>query len=151
MTYQNARTTRHVILLVEDDPGDARLAMTALAEVDVEVHWVQDGREALAYLRTAERGRRSPKVDLVLLDLNLPGVPGLEVLDQIRADPYLSRTPVTILSTSASEADISEGYARQANAYVSKPILLDDYLEVVAAVCRFWTAVVRLPTPASMP
>lgn len=135
----------HVLLLVEDDPADAHLTLDALSSSAAEVRWVRDGDEALEFLEQRDRHAGAPPVGLVVLDLNLPGRSGMEVLDIIRTTPGLRDIPVTVLSTSAAEQHVSDAYGRRANAYVTKPITLDDYFEAVASIERFWVQTVRLP------
>jgi two-component system, chemotaxis family, response regulator Rcp1 len=129
------------LLLVEDNPGDVRLTREALREADVSVELIDvpDGEQAIAYLRAPARP------DLVLLDLNLPKMDGLEVLEAIRSDPELRRTPVIMLSTSGSARDVLACYERGANCYVVKPIDLDEFTALVQAINRFWLGVARLP------
>jgi chemotaxis family two-component system response regulator Rcp1 len=131
------------ILLVEDNAGDVRLTREALREADVSVELiaVPDGEQAIEYLRDAGAARP----DIVLLDLNLPKKDGLEVLEAIRGDRDLRRTPVIMLSTSASARDVLACYERGANCYVVKPIDLDEFTALVQAINRFWLGVARLP------
>jgi CheY-like chemotaxis protein len=135
------------ILLIEDDPGDARLTRVALQDVapQHELTVVTDGRTALHYLRRQPPYRHVRKPDLILLDLNLPGMHGHEVLGEIKADPELRSIPVNILTTSAREHDVLTSYERYANAYVTKPMDLDDYLEVLRQVTRFWSQTAETP------
>jgi two-component system, chemotaxis family, response regulator Rcp1 len=133
----NGRT----ILLVEDNAGDVRLTREALreAEVAVELIAVADGEQALSHLRNEGRP------DLILLDLNLPKKNGLEVLEEIKEDPELRRTPVIMLTTSSSARDIAACYDRGVNCYVVKPLDLDDFTALVQAINRFWFEVAQLP------
>ena len=135
------------ILLVEDNPGDARLTVEAFREAQVPNHLtvVPNGVDALAYLRQqgAYAGVLLP--DLILLDLNLPKMDGREVLAEIKTDPHLMSTPVIILTTSASQDDITRAYASHANCYVTKPVDLDQFLRVVQCVESFWLSLVKLP------
>ncbi|MCC5947922.1 MAG: response regulator [Nitriliruptoraceae bacterium] len=135
------------ILLIEDDPGDARLTRVALHDVapQHELTVVADGHTALRYLRRQPPYRQVRKPDLILLDLNLPGMHGHEVLREIKADPALRSIPVNILTTSAREHDVLTSYERYANAYVTKPMDLDDYLEVLRQVTRFWSQTAETP------
>jgi chemotaxis family two-component system response regulator Rcp1 len=132
-----------LILLVEDNAGDVRLTREALREADVAVQLtaVPDGEEALAHLRRAGE----PRPDLILLDLNLPRKNGLEVLEEIKADPELCRTPVIMLTTSSSVRDVDACYQRGVNCYVVKPLELDDFERLVQAINSFWFEVARLP------
>jgi chemotaxis family two-component system response regulator Rcp1 len=136
-----------LILLVEDNAGDVRLTREALYELeaDVELESVPDGEQALAYLRGegAHAGARRP--DLILLDLNLPKKNGLEVLEDIKGDPELRRTPVIMLTTSSSARDVAACYDRGVNCYVVKPLDLDDFTRLVHAINSFWFEDAQLP------
>jgi CheY-like chemotaxis protein len=136
------------ILLVEDSPSDADLTEEALSDGKVlnHLHWVEDGVEALAFLRRQGKYTNAPRPDLILLDLNLPKKDGREVLAQIKADPSLKLIPVVILSTSAAERDILKTYELNANCYVTKPIGLEQFISVVKLIEEFWLALVKLPT-----
>jgi CheY-like chemotaxis protein len=136
------------ILLVEDSPSDADLTEEALSDGKVlnHLHWVEDGVEALAFLRRQGKYTKAPRPDLILLDLNLPKKDGREVLAQIKADPSLKLIPVVILSTSAAERDILKTYELNANCYVSKPIDLEQFISVVKLIEEFWLALVKLPS-----
>ena len=136
------------ILLVEDNAGDVQLTREAFEEAKVRnrLHVVSDGVEALQFLRQEGAFAAQPRPDLVLLDLNLPRKSGLEVLTEIKQDPELRQIPVVVLTTSQAEADITQSYSRYANAYITKPVDLDKFLEVVRSLEHFWLAVVRLPT-----
>ena len=135
------------ILMVEDNPGDVRLAMEALKEGKVRnhLHTVSDGEEALAFLRRQGPYAQVPRPDLILLDLNLPKKTGQEVLAEIKEDPDLRRIPVVILTVSEAEADILKTYNLHANCYITKPVDLDRFIEVVKSVEDFWLTVVMLP------
>ncbi|MDX1420721.1 MAG: response regulator [Rubricoccaceae bacterium] len=139
------------ILLVEDSPGDVQLTIEALrdAKVSTHLHVAQDGEEALAFLRHAEGFEEVPRPDLVLLDLNLPKKSGHEVLTEIKQDPDLRRIPVVILSTSDSEDDVLAAYDQNANCYVTKPVDLDRFWEVVRSIDQFWLSFVKLPSTAN--
>jgi CheY-like chemotaxis protein len=129
------------ILLVDDDPDDVTLAMRALARQNLanRVHVVGDGAEALAYLRESGRPR------LVLLDLKLPKVTGLEVLEQIRDDPRLKTLPVVILTSSREEPDVARAYALGANSYIVKPVDFDQFLRAVSEVGMYWLLINQSP------
>jgi CheY-like chemotaxis protein len=129
------------ILLVEDSPTDVELTREVLREAKVRssLHVVRDGNAALAFLRGA-----SPP-DLVLLDLNLPGKDGREVLAEIKSDEGLKHIPVVILSASSADEDVASAYANQANAYIRKPADLDGFVKCVRLLEAFWLSVVRLP------
>ena len=135
------------ILLVEDNPGDARLAVEALKESKVrnELYHVEDGVEAMDFLHQHNGYAEVPVPDLILLDLNLPRKDGREVLEEIKEDPELRLVPVVVLTTSAAERDLLKTYDLHANAYVIKPMDLDQFIEVVQAIESFWFVVVKLP------
>ena len=134
------------ILLVEDNPGDARLTREALRDAKVRnnLHVAADGVEALAFLRREAKHAAVPKPDLILLDLNLPKKDGREVLDEIKRDDRLRHIPVVILTTSQAERDIAESYRLRANAYVTKPVDLEQFLKVVQSIEHFWLEIVKL-------
>ncbi len=136
------------ILLVEDSPSDADLTVEALSDGKVlnNLHWVEDGVEALAFLRRQGKYNNAPRPDLILLDLNLPKKDGREVLAQIKVDPQLKLIPVVVLTTSAADRDIFKTYELNANCYVTKPIDLDQFICVVKLIEMFWLAVVKLPS-----
>lgn len=135
------------ILLVEDSPSDVRLTREALKEAKVlnMLHVAQDGMEALAFLRKQGQYASTPSPDLILLDLNLPKKDGREVLAEIKQDENLKRIPVVVLTTSRAEEDVVRSYNLHANAYVTKPVDLRQFLEVVRTIEAFWLAVVTLP------
>ena len=134
------------ILLVEDNPGDARLTREALRDAKVRnnLHVAPDGVEALAFLRQQGKHTAVPKPDLILLDLNLPKKDGREVLEEIKQDDQLRHIPVVILTTSQAERDIAESYRLRANAYVTKPVDLEQFLKVVQSIEHFWLEIVKL-------
>ena len=121
--------------------------MEALKEGKVRnnFHTVEDGLEALAFLRRQGKYANAPRPDLILLDLNLPKMNGREVLAEIKADPDLRRIPVVILTVSKAEQDILKTYNLYANCYITKPVDLDQFLEVVKSIENFWLTVVMLP------
>lgn len=135
------------ILLVEDDPADVRLTREALTDSKVsnELFVATSGPQALELLR-GEGEASIPRPDLILLDLNMPGMSGQEVLEEIKNDPTLRSIPVTVLTTSQAEEDIVRSYELRANAYVTKPVDLDQFLTVVRSIEDFWFQVVRLPS-----
>ena len=137
------------VLLVEDNIGDVRLTQEALRDAKVRnnLHVVPDGVEAMAFLRRESRYAGVPRPDLVLLDLNLPKKGGLEVLDEIKTDDDLRHIPVVILTTSQAEQDIVQSYRRRANAYVTKPVDLAQFLKVVGSIEQFWLEIVKLSRP----
>jgi CheY-like chemotaxis protein len=134
------------ILLVEDNPGDARLTREALRDARVRnhLHVAADGVEALAFLRRQGKHAAVAKPDLILLDLNLPKKDGREVLEEIKQDDQLRHIPVVILTTSQAERDIAESYRLRANAYVTKPVDLEQFLRVVQSIEHFWLEIVKL-------
>lgn len=135
------------ILLVEDSPSDAKLTIKQLkaAKVVNHIHWVEEGETAMAFLRRKEPYTNSKRPDLILLDLNLPGLDGREVLSIVKSDPDLKRIPVVILTTSADEADVLKSYNLNANCYVTKPVDIQQFMEVINLLTDFWLAAVRLP------
>jgi chemotaxis family two-component system response regulator Rcp1 len=135
------------VLLVEDSPGDVRLTREAFndAKVHIKLHVVADGTEAMAFLAREGEYANVPRPDLILLDLNLPKKDGREVLEEIKQSPTLKSIPVVILTTSASEADILRSYRLHANCYITKPVSLDGFLNVVKSIDSFWLSVVQLP------
>jgi two-component system, chemotaxis family, response regulator Rcp1 len=136
------------ILLVEDNPGDARLTLEAFKGAKVQNHLtvVNDGVEALAYLRQQGRYADSVAPDLILLDLNLPKKDGREVLAEIKCDEHLRQIPVVILTTSASRDDIARAYSAHANCYITKPVDLEEFLSAVRTIEDFWLTLVKLPS-----
>lgn len=135
------------MLLVEDNLGDIRLTKETLrdAKVMVNLHVVGDGVEAMAFLRKESKHANAPRPDLVLLDLNLPKKDGREVLGEIKQDPDLRRIPVVVLTISSAEEDILKSYNLHANAYVTKPLNLEQFAKIVKAIEDFWFTVVKLP------
>jgi chemotaxis family two-component system response regulator Rcp1 len=135
------------VLLVEDSPGDVRLTREALkdAKLHINLHIASDGIEAMAFLKREGHYVRVPRPDLILLDLNLPRKDGREVLEEIKRNPVLKSIPVVILTTSASEADILRSYLLHANCYITKPVDLKGFLDVVKSIDHFWLSVVKLP------
>jgi two-component system, chemotaxis family, response regulator Rcp1 len=135
------------ILLVEDNPADARLTREALAEAEVcnNLNVVGDGVEGLAYLRGEGEYRQKARPDLILLDLNLPRKDGREMLAELKADPRLKRIPVIVLTTSTADEDVSNAYKHNVNCYVTKPVDFDQFVGVVKSIENFWLGVVKLP------
>jgi two-component system, chemotaxis family, response regulator Rcp1 len=135
------------ILLVEDEVDQAELTMESLRDGRVRnrVHWVEDGEDAMAFLRRQGPFAGVPRPDLILLDLNLPRMNGHEVLTEVKHDPYLKRIPVVIMTTSDDEKDITRAYSEHANCYVTKPVDMDKFIEVVRSIEDFWLTVVHLP------
>ena len=139
------------ILLVEDNAGDARLAQEALSgsKIRNEIFHVRDGVEALAFLRCERPYATARRPDLVLLDLNLPRKDGREVLAEIKSDPNLLQIPVVVLTISKDEEDVLRSYNLHANCYVTKPIDLGRFLEIVRSIESFWLTIVQLPPKGS--
>ncbi len=137
------------ILLVEDNPGDVRLTREALKDAKVRnnLHVAMDGVEALAFLRKQGKYGAAVRPDLILLDLNLPRKNGREVLEEVKKDPVLQHIPIVILTTSQAEQDVLESYRLRANAYVTKPVDLDQFLKVVSSIEEFWLEIVKLSRP----
>ena len=137
------------ILLVEDNPGDYRLTKEALREGKVynNLHWAQDGVDAVDFLKRRGKYADAPRPDIILLDLNLPKKDGREVLHEIKQDENLRSIPVVILTTSKAEEDVLKSYDLHANCYVTKPVDLDKFIVVVQSIDRFWLTVVTLPPP----
>jgi len=135
------------ILMVEDNPGDVRLAQEALkdAKVTNNIYVVKDGAEAMAFLRRQDKYADAVRPDLILLDLNLPKKDGREVLAEIKEDRDLKRIPVVILTISKDEEDIIKTYNLHANCYITKPVDLGQFMEVVKAIEDFWFTIVKLP------
>ncbi|MGW4716601.1 response regulator [Nocardia sp. NPDC004260] len=135
------------ILLVEDDPGDELMTREAFEDNKIgnTLHVARDGEEALEFLYRQGRHADAPRPDLILLDLNLPKYDGRQVLEKIKADPDLSHIPVVVLTTSAAEEDILRSYRLHANAYVTKPVDLDQFVAAIKQIDEFFVQVVRLP------
>lgn len=135
------------ILLVEDNPGDVRLIEEAFKEGKIKNHIniVEDGVEAIAYLRKEGQYSDAVRPDLILLDLNLPKMDGREVLKIIKYDNELKRIPIVILSTSDAEEDINNTYNTHANCFITKPVDLYDFIHVVRFIEDFWFTIVKLP------
>ena len=135
------------VLLAEDNPGDVMLTKKALkrGKLANNLHVVTDGVEALSFLRHQGEYADAPRPDLVLLDLNMPRKDGQEVLEELKNDPELRRIPVVILTSSESEEDIVKSYELNANAYLTKPVDFDGFVEIVDRLEDFWFQVVKLP------
>ena len=145
ITTRNSRPIE--ILLVEDSPGDVRLTQEALKEAKVRNNLTvaRDGQEAMELLNGSGAADSIPRPDLVLLDLNLPRKTGREVLEEVKGDPALRRIPVVILTTSQEERDVLGSYDLHANAYITKPVDLDQFIAVVVSIQDFWLEIVTLP------
>jgi CheY-like chemotaxis protein len=136
------------ILLVEDNQADARLTIEVLREGKLinDVNVVPDGVEALSFLRHEEGYADAGSPDIILLDLNLPRMDGRELLAHLKSDPELRHIPVIVLTTSSAVEDINAAYNRYANCYITKPVNLDDFIDVVKSIEDFWFSIVRLPS-----
>lgn len=143
MEYQ-----RIEILLIEDNPGDVRLTREALKDSKIHnnLSVVEDGVEAMAFLRREGKYSESPRPDIILLDLNLPRKDGREVLEEIKNDETLKRIPVVVLTTSDDEQDILATYDLHANCYITKPVDLTRFVTIVKNIENFWFSIVKLPT-----
>jgi two-component system, chemotaxis family, response regulator Rcp1 len=135
------------VLLVEDNPVDVIVTNEALKEAKIwnRLHVVGDGVEALDFLYKRGQYASAPKPDLILLDLNLPKKDGREVLEEIKEDPILKRIPVVVLTTSESEIDILRTYQLHANCFITKPVGLEQFSEIIKSIEDFWFQIVRLP------
>jgi two-component system, chemotaxis family, response regulator Rcp1 len=136
------------LLLVEDDSEAAEMTMDTLREgriSNLNVHWVEDGEQALAFLRREGKHAKAPRPDLILLDLHMPRMGGLEVLAEIKQHPDWRRIPVVVMTSSSHEKDILGAYSKHANCYVTKPVDMDKFLEAVRSIEEFWLTIVRLP------
>jgi CheY-like chemotaxis protein len=136
------------LLLVEDSPADAELTIEALRQGrirNLRVHWVEDGEEALAFLGREGKYADAPRPDLMLLDLEMPRLSGLEVLALVKQHPNWRRIPVVMMTSSSREEHILSAYSNHANCYVTKPIDIDEFIEAVRSIEDFWLNVVRLP------
>jgi CheY-like chemotaxis protein len=149
MPIQHQRELR--ILLVDDNLGDLLLTQEALkgARTPSVVSTVNDGVEAMQFLKREGRFENAPRPDLVFLDLNMPRMGGAEVLSAMKADAELKHIPVVVLTSSDADDDVSMAYERHANCYVTKPADLDQMIQVVQAIDSFWMGTARLPTQAA--
>lgn len=139
------------VLLVEDDAGDELMTREAFEDNKIRntLHVVRDGQEALDFLYQQGEHGDAPRPDLILLDLNLPKYDGRQVLERIKSDDNLAHIPVVVLTTSSAEEDILRSYRLHANAYVTKPVDLDQFIAAVRQIDDFFVTVVRLPRAAS--
>jgi CheY-like chemotaxis protein len=135
------------ILLVEDNPGDSRLAREAFEEIgaDVALSVVENGREALAFLRREREFADAARPQLIILDLNLPRMNGDEVLAEIKSDEEFRRIPVIVLTTVTDESAVAELYDKHANAFVTKPNTVSQFIEMIGSVESFWLSNATLP------
>lgn len=142
------RTTEPIeILLAEDNPGDVKLTQKALEHGNItnNLHVVEDGIETMKYLRQEGEYADDPHPDLLLLDLNMPKKDGREVLEDMEADPQMRRIPVVVLTSSEAEEDIVRSYELSANAYLTKPVDFDGFVEIINRLEDFWFEVVKMP------
>lgn len=137
------------LLLVEDNPAEAELIQRVFnrEKINNTINHVETGEEAIEFLRKQGAYQDAPDIDLVLLDLNLPGLNGHEVLDEIRKDPALTKTPVIMLSNSRNPSDVEEAYKHHVNCYVAKPSGIAELSQIVQNIDHFWFQVVVRPTP----
>lgn len=145
--FSESRVTPIEILLIEDSPSDAHLTMRELKQAKI-VHqfiWIDQGETAMEYLRKEGQYINARHPDLILLDLNLPGMDGREVLAAIKSDPQLRLIPVIILTTSTDEQDILKTYALNANCYVNKPVDIQHFMQTLHWLANFWLITARLP------
>jgi len=149
MTFTDATDVTIEVLLVEDSAGDVRLTQEAFRQANSEVrmHVAYDGVEAMAFLRQEGVYADAPRPNLILLDLNLPRMDGREVLARIKEDVSLRLIPTVVLTTSDAEADIVKSYELQANCYLSKPVQLDAFENLVRSINDFWLTKAKLPQP----
>ena len=139
------------ILLIEDNPADIRLTQEAFREARLQntLHVVQDGVNAMAFIRQTAPFQQAPRPDLILLDLNLPKKDGREVLKEIKSDAHTRTIPVVVLTTSDDEADVLRSYDLHANAYLVKPIDILQFIKMIQSLEDFWLSVVKLPPKVS--
>lgn len=135
------------ILLVEDNPADARLTQEAIRDTEFryQLHLAEDGEEAMEFLNQEGEFAGVPRPDLILLDLNLPGMDGREVLAEIKADDNLGSIPVVVLTTSTAQQDLLYSYGLRANSYVNKPIDRDRFNDMIKSVMEYWINISTLP------
>jgi two-component system, chemotaxis family, response regulator Rcp1 len=147
MTGMNFGGRRIEILLVEDEAGSAETTMEALRDSRIpnRIHWVEDGEEAITFLRRKDSYAAVPRPDLILLDLNMPRMNGHEVLAIIKQHPDWKRIPVIVMTTSEREEDILRAYDRHANCYVTKPMDPEKFREAIHSIEDFWLSIARLP------
>jgi CheY-like chemotaxis protein len=135
------------VLLIEDDPGDILITREAVEHNKIHntLHVARDGQEGLDYLRQRGAHEGAQRPDLILMDLNLPKYDGRQLLEQIKSDPDLCHIPLVVLTTSSAEEDILRSYRLHANAYVTKPVGFDEFMNVIRQIDEFFVQVVRLP------
>jgi len=144
---KSVRTEPIEILLVEDDHGDAKRTIDALksGRLRNRITHVEDGIEAMAYLRREGEYENAPRPDLILLDLHMPRMNGQEVLAEVKEDPELRRIPVVMMTASQQEKDIMTAYNLHVNCYVTKPVDLEQFIGAVKSIEHFWFTIVKLP------
>ena len=147
MAERNDSGTRVEILLIEDNPGDVRLTKLALkgGKILNNISVVMDGAEAMDFLLKKGKYSEAVRPDLIILDLNLPKKDGRQVLKEIKDNESLRRIPIVVLTTSRDDQDVLKSYNLHANAYITKPLDLDQFIDVVRSIETFWVSVVRLP------
>lgn len=135
------------ILLVEDDPGDIELIKETLSssKIKIDLETVNDGADAISYLKKENEFAGKNEPDLVILDLNLPLKSGLDVLDDIKSNPYLKHIPIIVMTTSDQDSDVIKSYKLGANSYVTKPMGIDQFSHIVNTIEDFWLTIVKLP------
>ena len=139
------------VLLVEDNANDAELTIETLSTGNIRglrglrVHHVEDGEQAMAFLSREGPYADSPRPDLILLDLEMPRMNGLEVLAAVKEHPDWRRIPVVMMTSSDKEEDVLRAYGKHANCYVTKPVDMDKFIEAVRSIEEFWLSLVRLP------
>jgi chemotaxis family two-component system response regulator Rcp1 len=143
----SSEDTSRDILLVEDSVADAQFVAEALSECDIpcQLHVARDGEEALDFVGRRGKFVSAPRPDLILLDLNLPGKTGHDVLSEIKNDPRLCQIPVVVLSSSKADNEVRRAYAQHANSYITKPIGLDALFKVINGITNYWFSQVTLP------
>jgi chemotaxis family two-component system response regulator Rcp1 len=136
------------ILLVEDNAADVRLTVEAFKEgkVNNKLHVVENGEDAITFLKQEGKYSNAPRPDIILLDLNLPKKDGREVLEEIKTEPYLKRIPVIILTTSKAEEDILKTYNLHANCYINKPVDINEFIAIAKSIENYWLTIVKLPS-----
>jgi chemotaxis family two-component system response regulator Rcp1 len=135
------------VLLIEDSPSDANLTIREFSKAKIanHVHWVENGEDAMDYLRFQGEFTDVTRPDLILLDLNLPGMDGREVLAEVKSDPQLKQIPIVVLTTSTDEEDVLRSYNLNANCYISKPIDISEFIHAIQLINEFWLSVIKLP------
>lgn len=147
MTMNNTQARPVEILLVEDNPADAELARIGLRAGKIlnDVHVVEDGEQAMDFLRRVNGYEDAPTPDLILLDLNLPGMDGRDVLRAVKTDPDLKSIPVIVLTTSNAAPDIADAYGNYANSFMSKPVDFEQFHSLMTGLTNYWFNLVHLP------